>query len=343
MASSSTDGISPTSQAESSSTQNKSDQILDDSDNDDPVSSYSRERALLSGDPLDDGADQIVSFKRKQKQSLVSTLPKSLPAFFNRRQASPIGGSRSGTPRPNSERTRGSSPPNLDANGYNLNGNLNHHKDGAPLDWYVEGPGRRVGYEDLTAIDWIFEYTKERQRQRVLYSSATGILGYGQKMLDASQVWIVLIVTGLAVGLIAAGIDIASEWLGDIKTGYCMAGNDGGRFYLNRYFCCWGYDELSQCQDWVPWSKALHITSTAGKWFMEYIFFIVYSVSHQKGTCSSAFQCLYLRSVGCICCLCKRFGKNLCNLCEAQWDTRDKDSSWWFCHSAFYGNLDFSD
>ncbi|KIN07283.1 hypothetical protein OIDMADRAFT_185745 [Oidiodendron maius Zn] len=151
-------------------------------------------------------------------------------------------------------------------------------KDGSALDWYVEGPGRRVGYEDSTAIDWIFEYTKERQRLRVLYSSSTGVLGYVRQFLDASQIWILLILTGLASGLFAAAIDVVSVWLGDIKTGYCSNGPDGGQFYLNRHFCCFGYDELSQCQDWVSWSRAVHITSAGGKWFIEYFFFLLFSV-----------------------------------------------------------------
>ena len=118
-------------------------------------------------------------------------------------------------------------------------------KDGGPLDWYVEGPGRRVGYDDMTAIDWIFEYTKERQRLRVLYSSATGLVGYAQQLLDASQVWWVLIGTGLAVGILAACIDVASDWLGDLKTGYCKNGPGGGKFYLNKGFCCWGLEGMS--------------------------------------------------------------------------------------------------
>ncbi len=252
--------------------------MLDDSedDNDNPVAATSRDHAILFNDPLDDDASEFVSFKRKKKQT---GLPKPLSPFFGGRQASPAENSRSGTPRLNGSRLHGPDPLDIDGNGHNLSTNLNHSKDGAPLDWYVEGPGRRVGYEDMTAIDWIFEYTKERQRLRVLYSSATGILGYAQQMLDASQIWVVLILTGLAVGLIAAGINVASDWLGDIKTGYCSAGSDGGRFYLNKYFCCWGYDEWSQCQDWVPWSLALHITSRGGAWLAEYIFFIVYSVS----------------------------------------------------------------
>ena len=118
---------------------------------------------------------------------------------------------------------------------------MHENKDGGAIDWYLEGPGRRVGYDDLTAIDWIFEYTKERQRLRLLYSHATGLLGHAQQLLDTSQVWIVLIAAGLLSGILAAGIDVASDWLGDLKTGYCQSGPHGGQFYLNKGFCCWGH------------------------------------------------------------------------------------------------------
>jgi H+/Cl- antiporter ClcA len=110
------------------------------------------------------------------------------------------------------------------------------------LDWYVEGPGRRVGYDDLTAIDWIFEYTKERQRLRILSSTTNGLVGYVRQLLDASHVWVVLILTGVAVGVLAAAINIASDWLSDIKFGFCKSGEQGGQFYLNKGFCCWGHD-----------------------------------------------------------------------------------------------------
>ena len=123
------------------------------------------------------------------------------------------------------------------------------------MDWYVEGPGRRVGYDDLTAIDWIFEYTKERQRLRVLQSNAKGLLGYAVQLVDASQIWLVLIATGLAAGVLAAGIDIASDWLGDLKTGYCKSGPEGGKFYLNREFCCWGLDGKASYMRDIPISR----------------------------------------------------------------------------------------
>ncbi|EXJ89150.1 chloride channel 3 [Capronia epimyces CBS 606.96] len=150
--------------------------------------------------------------------------------------------------------------------------------DKGPPDWYVEGPGRRIGYDDLTAIDWIYEYTKERQRLRKLVASNNGIVGHLRQLFDASQVWLVLVASGISVGCIAAFINIASDWLGDIKTGYCKSGVGGGQFYLNKQFCCWGHDDLSQCQDWTPWPSALGIGSIGGQYMISYIFFILFSV-----------------------------------------------------------------
>lgn len=260
----------------------------DDGDNDNP-------QAILSDDPLYEDDPNKFSFKRKQKQPATS---KFLSAF-----AKPDSGSQS---RHNTPSPRGSTPSPGNGRTYpsNTTGSSPQHspapKDGGPLDWYVEGPGRRVGYEDMTAIDWIFEYTKERQRLRILYSSATGLVGYVQQLLDASQIWIVLILTGLAAGTFAAGIDIVTDFLADLKTGYCRAGEDGGHFYLNKFFCCYGYDSVAQCRDWVPWSVASNIGSVGGIWFIEYFFFILFSVGSthnsyqmQLLTCSSYLLLLY--------------------------------------------------
>ena len=278
MATSST-GFSPSTEATSSSSNqspSKQPAVEDDSDNedDDPVISHTRDHAILSDDPLEPSDVDVVSFKRKQKQPTGSRFLSALTGSGSgSRQATPS--PRSGTPTLNIGRSYGLNIIGGSRDGSNINAGT---KDGGPLDWYVEGPGRRVGYEDMTAIDWIFEYTKERQRLRMLHSSAVGIIGYMRQFLDASQVWVVLILTGLAAGLFAAGIDVASDWLGDLKTGYCSAGEDGGHFYLNKAFCCYGFDGYAQCRDWVPWSMALHVSSAGGKWFIEYFFFIAFSV-----------------------------------------------------------------
>jgi chloride channel 3/4/5 len=281
MASSSVSSRPPIDQASASSSRSPPNvpTVDDDIDiDDDPVAQHSRDQAVLSADFLEADGENIVTFKRKQKQTTGSRLLSMLSGSGSgSRQPSSSPGR--DTPGSNQNRSQGLNTPGDGRDVSHHNGNA---KDGTALDWYVEGPGRRVGYEDSTAIDWIFEYTKERQRQRALYASATGLLGYVRQFLDASQIWVLLVLTGLAAGLFAAAIDVASDWLGDIKTGYCSAGPDGGHFYLNKYFCCFEYDELSQCRDWVPWSLALHITSAGGKWVIEYIFFLLYSVSCQS-------------------------------------------------------------
>ncbi|EKD21254.1 chloride channel protein [Drepanopeziza brunnea f. sp. 'multigermtubi' MB_m1] len=258
----------PAEQAGSSSSSNRSplNPTIEDDSDEDHVDSHSSDQALFSEDPLDPSGDGIISFKRKPNQTTGSRL---LSAFS---------GNGSNSQQPTPSQRAGATLFGLNTVGSRDGPGNTGTKDGGPLDWYAEGPGRRVEYQDMTAIDWIFEYTKERQRLRVLYSNSTGLLGYAQQFMDASQVWVVLILTGLAVGSFAAAIDIITDWLADLKTGYCSAGVDGGHFYLNKSFCCYGYEEFAQCRDWIPWSLALNITSAGGKWFLEYLFFIVFSV-----------------------------------------------------------------
>ncbi len=219
-------------------------------------------------DPLSSDLAEPVSFKRKQKQSVLSNPARFFTSFTGHRN----NGTSPARPQQPPTRLEGVRAEARSANNLNVG-----TKDGAPLDWYVEGPGRRVGYEDLTAIDWIFEYTKERQRLRVLYSSATGLLGYAQQFLDASQIWVILVLTGLAVGAVAACIDLTTDWLGDLKYGYCSS-IEGGAFYLSKGFCCLGYDEHAKCMGWRSWSAALGIFSAGGKWFIGYFFFLLISV-----------------------------------------------------------------
>ena len=52
---------------------------------------------------------------------------------------------------------------------------------------------------------------------------------------DAGQAWIVVTLVGAAIGLNAAFLNIVTEWLADVKLGWCETA-----FYLNESFCCWG-------------------------------------------------------------------------------------------------------
>jgi H+/Cl- antiporter ClcA len=76
--------------------------------------------------------------------------------------------------------------------------------------------------------------------------------------MDVSHAWIILTCTGrlppplaananlagVSVGILAAMIDIVSDWLGDLKEGFCKP-----TFYLNKGFCCWGISGLTRLRD----------------------------------------------------------------------------------------------
>ncbi|KAL1992758.1 hypothetical protein VTN49DRAFT_3514 [Thermomyces lanuginosus] len=234
---------------------------------------------LLAEDPLFSPEEQPISFKRKQKQparfSLSNLFSDTAPQDSATRRQRSSSASRIAGRRPPGDWSTTS--PRGHTRAWS-NGDVDNVKDDGPLDWHVEGLGRRVGYDDFTAIDWIFEYTKERQRKRLLYSSGQGFLGHLRQVLDATYVWIVLVATGVSVGLIAACITIASDWLGDIKEGYCRSDRGIVQFYLNRSFCCWGHEDLSECVGWVSWGKALNLKTAAGRYAAEYFLFVLFSV-----------------------------------------------------------------
>jgi hypothetical protein len=74
---------------------------------------------------------------------------------------------------------------------------------------------------------------------------------------------------GLCIGVNAAVISIVTEWLSDIKMGYCSDG-----WWLNQQFCCWeieGEESDFGCDSWRPWSRV-----TLARWLI----YVVFAVSH---------------------------------------------------------------
>ncbi|KAI0363373.1 Clc chloride channel, partial [Pilatotrama ljubarskyi] len=74
---------------------------------------------------------------------------------------------------------------------------------------------------------------------------------------------------GIGIGFNAAIISIVTEWLSDIKMGYCSAG-----WWLNQQFCCWeieGGDE-DICEDWHQWSDMM-----LARWFIYVLFAALFS------------------------------------------------------------------
>lgn len=98
--------------------------------------------------------------------------------------------------------------------------------------------------------DWVQDAVREQLRRKVRRRRQAGPYGalsfdWRQRILeayDAAQGWIVVTIIGAAIGLNAALLSIITEWLADIKLGYCTTA-----FYLNEDFCCWGEENGAHC------------------------------------------------------------------------------------------------
>ncbi|KAH8924839.1 hypothetical protein BT69DRAFT_1261034 [Atractiella rhizophila] len=101
-----------------------------------------------------------------------------------------------------------------------------------------------AAYQDGATIDWAYEDSKSRIRTQKL-RTVPGIHGAAIRTLELLKPWIVVILTGLLTGTLAAALDVLSIWLADLREGYCE-----DDLYLNRSTCCSGLDPGETCDVW---------------------------------------------------------------------------------------------
>lgn len=149
---------------------------------------------------------------------------------------------------------------------------------------------------DLLCADWVQDASREQARRKTRQKRAAGLYDRGQQgwryrlwaSYDAAQGWIVVTIIGAAIGLNAAFLNIATEWLSDIKLGYCTTA-----FYLNENFCCWGEDNGEYvgvpCRTPCLLTRVLRMSQLAsvdGLWAVELLF-----IYHIRGTYWPVFCC----------------------------------------------------
>ncbi|CDO69146.1 hypothetical protein BN946_scf185042.g48 [Trametes cinnabarina] len=156
------------------------------------------------------------------------------------------------------------------------------YRDGTRPQARDEDFDRLKRYEDFTTIDWIQDSMIERNRrlraarnQSIPYRGPRGEVTLAwlwsrlQTVAYAGQSWFVVTLVGIGIGFNAAIISIVTEWLSDIKMGYCSDG-----WWLNQQFCCWeieGGDE-DTCEAWHQWSDVM-----LARWIVYVIFACLFS------------------------------------------------------------------
>ncbi|KAJ1920607.1 glycerol ethanol, ferric requiring protein [Mycoemilia scoparia] len=110
-------------------------------------------------------------------------------------------------------------------------------------------------YDEFTTVDWVYDTMTEKARALAIRRRlATGSwLSWLTLAYEAAQAWIVTFLAGAFIGLDTAMISVVTEWLSDLKIGYCSTA-----WWLNEKFCCWeNEDQFGSCDDWHSWSYVL--------------------------------------------------------------------------------------
>uniref|UniRef100_A0A8C5AMA7 Chloride channel protein n=1 Tax=Gadus morhua TaxID=8049 RepID=A0A8C5AMA7_GADMO len=124
---------------------------------------------------------------------------------------------------------------------------------------FLEEPIPGVGtYDDFHTIDWVREKCKDRERHRKINSKKKeSSWEFSKSVYDAWSGWLVVTLTGLASGALAGLIDIAADWLNDLKEGVCLSA-----MWFNHEQCCWTSNETTfaerdKCPQWKSWAELI--------------------------------------------------------------------------------------
>ncbi|KAJ7623517.1 Cl-channel protein [Roridomyces roridus] len=108
-------------------------------------------------------------------------------------------------------------------------------------------------YPDGSSIDWLQEEAAEREHTNLLRAQH-GVRGLLLPWLDACRMWLVVILTGLGVGLTGGWLDVLVKWLGDLREGRCIYG-----FFYNQVACCSDVKPGEVCDAWLTWGEYLNV------------------------------------------------------------------------------------
>ncbi|RDX51224.1 hypothetical protein OH76DRAFT_1378993 [Lentinus brumalis] len=131
---------------------------------------------------------------------------------------------------------------------------------------------KQVAYEEGSTIDWLREEAAERERKRAMRSQR-GLHGLLALVLDSAGMWLVIILTGVGVGVLGAWLDVLVKWLGDLREGRCTYG-----FFYNQVACCSGLDPGEICNEWQSWSEFLHVSSIFRQSLLQAAIYIALSI-----------------------------------------------------------------
>uniref|UniRef100_A0A673W925 Chloride channel protein n=1 Tax=Salmo trutta TaxID=8032 RepID=A0A673W925_SALTR len=135
-------------------------------------------------------------------------------------------------------------------------------------------------YEDFHTIDWLREKSRDTDRHRkITIKSKESYWELIKSLLDAWSGWVVMLLIGMLTGTLAGVIDLAVDWMTDLKEGVCLSA-----FYYSREQCCWTsnettFDDRDKCPQWQKWAELMTGHSEgAGAYVLNYFLYVLWAL-----------------------------------------------------------------
>ncbi|MGH0138256.1 UNVERIFIED_CONTAM: hypothetical protein FKN15_038519 [Acipenser sinensis] len=136
-------------------------------------------------------------------------------------------------------------------------------------------------YEDFHTIDWLREKSRDTDRHRkITNKSKESIWEFIKGLLDAWSGWVVMLLIGLLAGTLAGVIDLAVDWMTDLKEGVCLSA-----FWYSHEQCCWTsnettFDDRDKCPQWQKWSELMVGRSEgASAYVLNYFLYVMWALT----------------------------------------------------------------
>jgi chloride channel 3/4/5 len=135
-------------------------------------------------------------------------------------------------------------------------------------------------YDDFHTIDWVRDRNRDRLRhKRLNRDGRLSWRGCTLKMWDAGSGWLIVFLVGVSSGLLAGMIDVATEWMSDLKEGWCPSAG-----YYNRESCCWINNDTNlnmieeHCSLWHTWGAYAGVSGDVNEYVVDYIIYVSVAV-----------------------------------------------------------------
>ncbi|KAH7396064.1 chloride channel [Cadophora sp. MPI-SDFR-AT-0126] len=115
----------------------------------------------------------------------------------------------------------------------------------------TETSNGRIWYDQFTSTDWVYDNIADAYRIHQL-RLRKWFWGNIYRQWDIVQGWVLIVIIGLAIALIAFAVDVSEATISSLRLGHCSRA-----WYLSAQKCC----PSGSCPEWQTWADSMNISS----------------------------------------------------------------------------------